>query len=280
MKNFLLLSLIFFTITSCSINKKKVITDQKESSVDSNTKTQILNFGTFHFGYTPDAETVEFDEHNDENKRQAHEIAKKIAEFKPTIILVETSPNSNQELLSNYNSYLKNPKQKYEKVGEVELLAFEVGRLAGTEKIHGIDHQMGYNYNIGEHINNSVDKLWYDLYFADPDKFYPEVNVNLDGLSLFEKLKIMNNNIFLDFMIAVNADMLTHAGTDGNFEGADEAAKYYQRNLRMYTEMNRLDIKPTDRIFILMGASHTAFFRDFISRSPKYEVVNTFDYLK
>jgi hypothetical protein len=99
-------------------------------------------------------------------------------------------------------------------------------------------------------------------------------------LSLFERLKIMNNSIYLDWMIAENADMLTHAGTDGNFEGADEAAKYYQRNLRMYTEMNRLDIKPTDRVFILMGASHTAFFRDFISRSPKYEMVNTFDYLK
>lgn len=35
----------------------------------------------------------------------------------------------------------------------------------------------------------------------------------------------MNMDRFLDFLIAVNADMLTHAGTEGNFEGADEAAK-------------------------------------------------------
>jgi len=35
-----------------------------------------------------------------------------------------------------------------------------------------------------------------------------------------------------------------------------------------------------DRVFILMGASHTAFFQDFMSRSPRYELVNTFDYLK
>jgi len=33
-------------------------------------------------------------------------------------------------------------------------------------------------------------------------------------------------------------------------------------------------------VFILMGASHTAFFRDFISRSPKYEMVKTFDYFE
>ena len=81
-------------------------------------------------------------------------------------------------------------------------------------------------------------------------------------------------------MITVNADILTHAATESKFEGADEAAKYYQRNLRMYTNLNRIDLKSSDRVFILMGASHTAFFRDFISRSPKYIMVDTFEYLK
>lgn len=37
--------------------------------------------------------------------------------------------------------------------------------------------------------------------------------------------------------------MLTHAGTKYNFEGADEAAKYYQRNLRMYSNLNRIELK-------------------------------------
>lgn len=280
MKNIVFLSLIVLSFFSCSQNKKKEGTIQKVSPSSISDKIQILNFGTFHFGYTPDANTVEFDEQNNENIRQAHEIAKKLAEFRPTIILVEYEPSYNDELVNNYNSYLKNQKQKFKKLSEVEMLAFEVGRLSGTKKIYGIDHQMAYNYSIGVQISNSVDKIWYDSYFTNPDKFYQEVNVNLENLSLFERLKIINNNIYLDWMIAENADMLTHAGTDGNFEGADEAAKYYQRNLRMYTEMNRLDIKSTDRIFILMGASHTAFFRDFIRRSPKYEMANTFDYLK
>ena len=280
MKSIVFFFLIVLSFFSCSQGKNEESTIQKVSPRIISDKIQVLNFGTFHFGYTPDASTVEFDEHDDENKRQAHEIAIKIAEFKPTIILVEREPKFNEETATLYSKYLENPKMKFENPTEVELLAFEIGRLSGTKKIYGIDHQMAYNYNIGEYVDNSVDKIWYDSYFIDPDKFYPEVNVNLEDLSLFERLKIMNNNIYLDWMIAENADMLTHAGTDGNFEGADEAAKYYQRNLRMYTEMNRLDIEPSDRVFILMGASHTAFFRDFISRSPKYEMLNTFDYLK
>ena len=35
-----------------------------------------------------------------------------------------------------------------------------------------------------------------------------------------------------------------------------------------------------DLVLIIMGSAHTAFFRDFLSRSPKYEMVNNFDYLK
>lgn len=280
MKNLIFLYLIAFLMFSCSQNEKKESLNQKSLTKISSDKIQVLNFGTFHFGYTNDATTVEFDEHNEENKRQAHEIAKKLAEFKPTIILVEREPRHNEETVDLYSKYLKNPNTKFDNPTEIELLAFEIGRLSGTKKIYGIDHQMAYNFNIGDYIDNSVDKLWYDLYFENPDKFYPEVNLNLEDLTLFEGLKIVNNKIYLDWMIAENADMLTHAGTDRNFEGADEAAKYYQRNLRMYTEMNRLDIKPTDRVFILLGASHTAFFRDFISRSPKYEMVNTLDYLK
>ena len=62
--------------------------------------------------------------------------------------------------------------------------------------------------------------------------------------------------------------------------GADEAAKYYQRNLRMYSNLNRIELNQDDRVFILMGASHTAFFRDFMSRNPKYKMVNTFKYLR
>ncbi len=131
------------------------------------------------------------------------------------------------------------------------------------------------------------------------------MNVDLDTLPLFDKLQVMNHNRgysdkflrlvltralkkiigikfnrFLDFLTAVNSDQLTHVGSEDGFEGADEAAKYYQRNLRMYTNLNRLDLSKDDRVFILMGASHTAFFRDFTSRSHKYEMVNTFDYLK
>jgi len=241
-------------------------------------KIPILNFGTFHMGFTSDANTTEFDENDKKNQKAVHRIAEKLAAFKPTVILVETRPESDEKIQAEYQEYVSNPDMFFESPSEIELLAYELGRLSDTKRLYGIDHKMGYNYMIGDKMDNYIDSVWHDKYYEDPLSFYPSVNLNRNSLNLFDKLRLTNNDRFLDFLITVNADMLTHVGSKTGFEGADEAAKYYQRNLRMYSNLNRIDLNEKDRVFILMGASHTAFFRDFISRNPKYVMVNTFEY--
>ena len=95
-----------------------------------------------------------------------------------------------------------------------------------------------------------------------------------------EKIQSINTPGFMDFLINENADILTHIGTGSGFEGADEAAKFYQRNLRMYSNLNRIQVDEQDRIFILMGGTHTAFFNTFLRRSPKYQLVDVSPYLR
>lgn len=275
-----LFTILLFSILTSSCLVKKAGSENTKESTEETSKVQVLNFGTFHMGYTNDASSTEFDENNLENQKKIHEIAKQLSAFKPTVILVETEADYNPTLQTNYNNYLKDPEIKFEQPDEIELLAFELGRLSGTKKIFGVDHKMNYNYNIANEMENSIDSSWHNLYREDPQRFFPEVNIEMDSLDLLSQLKLINHDRFLDFLITVNADNLTHVGSEDGFEGADEAAKLYQRNLRMYSNINRIDLQKDDRVFILMGATHTAFFRDFISRSHKYEMVNTFDYLK
>ncbi|WP_045967372.1 DUF5694 domain-containing protein [Flavobacterium sp. 316] len=238
----------------------------------------VLNFGTFHMGFTSDANSVDFDENDKKNQKEVHKIAKMIAEFKPTIIIVETTPDFNETLQKEYAEYLKNPKMKFKNPSEIELLAYEVGRLSSATRIYGIDHHMGYNYNIPNYIPNKVNDQTYERYFQLINK--EEKKLNYDNLSLLEKLKIDNNPQYLDFLININADILTHVSTKDKFEGADEAAKFYHRNIRMYSNLNQIDFKPGDRVFILMGATHTAYFNNFMKRSPKYQLIDPFLYLK
>jgi len=271
MKTFILL-LANFAILQLQAQQKPIFEDKFPDAV------QVLNFGTFHMGYTPDATTVDFDEHNEKNQQEVHKIAKMLAEFKPTVIIVETPPSFDLKLQKEYNDYLINPKMKFKEPSEIELLAYELGRLSGTKRIYGIDHQMGYNYMIAGEVKNKVNDNTYEKYFALIEK--EEIKLNYDKLSLLDKLKVDNHPQYLDFLLNVNADILTYVSSDGKTEGADEAAKYYHRNLRMFSNLNQIKFDANDRVFIIMGASHTAFFNDFMKRSPKYKLVDPFLYLK
>lgn len=232
----------------------------------------VLNIGTFHMSYTNDEHSLEFDENNRENVRQVHELAKKLAEFRPTVIVVELPPKSNAELLKAYEAYVKNPEMKFENPSEVELLAYEVGRLSGTKRIFGIDYQEGYNYQVGKFFPKSKDIEVHNRYLEQMEQ-YAGTKIE-EKLTVEELFRLMNTQAYRDFMLTINADILTHVASDGKAQGADEAAKYYHRNLVMYSNLNQLELKKEDRVFILMGASHTAFFHDFLMRSPKYEEIN------
>jgi len=279
--NRVLLILTICVVVGCSSETKEVIKNEVDtSSAIASDKIKILNFATFHMGATTDEHNVEFDEANKKNQEDARKIAQMISGFKPTVICVEVPPHKNEELNTQYKAFLDNPENLSTYYGEVGLVAFEVGRINRVTQLYGIDHKMEYNYNINEDLINVLDSTTFNKFKSDPFESIPELNVFEEGLSLMEKLSRMNHPKFLDFLITANADILTHVGTKDGFEGADEAAKYYQRNLRIYSNLNRLPLKEDDRVFILSGGSHTAFLNEFMKRSLKYEVVDTFDYLK
>ncbi len=255
--------------------------DKKTQSTD---KIKVLNFATFHFGYTSDATKTEFNEKGKKEQEEIRELSKMLAEFKPTIICVERPPKFNDEIDKAYQKYLNNPKKLIDNYyGEIGLVAFDVGRLSGVKKIYGIDEHMGYNYMIGEQIKNSIDSVTYKNYNKNPFRDNPklkQLQTKYKTLSLHEKLILTNEPKYLDFIININADNLLYVGTENNFEGADEAGKFYLRNLRIYSNLNRIPMTKNDRVLIIMGGAHTAFLRELIKRSPKFEMVNTFDYLK
>jgi len=271
--------IIMISLISCGKIESQTNSTKLPSASPNIQKVKVLNFATFHMRATSDANSVEFDENDKKNQEEAKKVAQMISKFKPTIICVEIPPSEEADLNAEYQKYISNPKEGSSYSGEVRLIAFEVGRISKVPKLYAIDHKMAYNYNIGNEITNAIDSNTLKEFYSNPFKFYPELNVNQDKLSLLEKLSLGNTPKCLDFLINVNADLLTYIGTENNFEGADEAAKYYHRNLRIYSNLNRIPVTKEDRIFILYGGSHTAFLNEFMKRSPKYEVVNTMDYL-
>ena len=50
--------------------------------------------------------------------------------------------------------------------------------------------------------------------------------------------------------------------------------------MKIYSNLNRIKMTKNDRVLILMGSAHTAMLREFIQRSPKFELLDTLEYLK
>ncbi len=240
----------------------------------------VLNLATFHMRPTPDENSVEFDNSDQEALIETRYISKQIAKFKPTVICVEIEPSENKKLNLAYNKFVTDSISDSSYAGEINLLAFEIGRLCKVDSIYGINHKMNYDYNINDKITNTLDPITFDAYYKNPLLSAPNKVAQLNDMNTLDKLRTINEEDFLDFLIIENADMLTHVGSKNNFEGADEAAKFYQRNLRMYSNLNRVPVTRKDRILIIMGGSHTAFFREFLKRSPKYRLVNIDEYLR
>ncbi len=238
----------------------------------------VLNMGTFHMGYTNDSKRIDFDEHNLENIKQVHEIAKSIALFKPTVIIVEATPRYQAQLMELYLRYIENPEITFNYPNEIELLAYEVGRLSDCKRIYGIDYKKGYNYSIYYRLKNKVDSITYPKYFKMIDDNEKLLKNQTD--SVLDILKKINDPYYFNYLLNINADILTYVSSIGKAQGAKQAAKFYHRNLVMFSNLNQIELSKDDRVFILMGAGHTAFFNDWLDRSPKYKLENVFDYLK
>lgn len=289
MKYLYLITIIFFFV-ACSTEEQEVKPSKEQPTVDNSwgektnrdveKKIEVLNVGTFHFGTTSDAKKTEFDENSVSNKEQAHKIATLLAKFKPTVIVVEYIPEFNKDLQEIYQKYLQDPTIMFEENSEVNLLAYEVGRLSGAKRIFGIDHQLGYDYAIGDRMKNNIDSISYRDFKNNPHRFNILKDIAFAELDLLTHLKLINSKDYLNYLYQTNADILTYVGSENGFEGADQAAEFYKRNLRMFSNLNRIPLNENDRVFILMGAAHTAFFNDFIGRSNKYKLINTTDYLK
>lgn len=244
-------------------------------------KIKVLNIGVFHMGQTYDANTTEYNEATKKSKKEIKDVCEAIAKFKPTIILVEQLPKYQKDLENAYNSYLKdvNADTGFYKNNEIQLLGFEIGRLTDVKKIYGIDHRLSYNYNMSDVAKKENATKFFEM-AKHMKKTESSVITDPKKIGLKNVLKLINTKEAYNFLINANADMLMYANSKNGFEGADEAAKFYKRNIRMFANINKIPMSKKDRILIISGATHTAYFSKFMSRSMVYELEPITKYLK
>lgn len=68
-------------------------------------------------------------------------------------------------------------------------------------------------------------------------------------------------------------------GGDTSYVGPDFIAGWYDRNLRIFRNLQRITSRPDERLLVVYGAGHLATLRHFVESSAEYRLVEAGEYL-
>ncbi len=224
---------------------------------------RVMLIGLFHFD-NPDLDAVKYkpiDVMMTAEQAYLQALAERIARFKPTKVLLEYPAKNDTVFNQRYSDYLAG---KYElKLNEIYQLGFRIAKLSGLKQVNGFD----------ERDSPSDGALWAYL-----PKEEPGTMKLLEGLiaDLSKRFEHEHRTLSLrDILIKSNSAeedrankdfyvMLNAVGADkGKFIGADASAQWWQRNFRMYANV-QVHAQPGERVVVIAGSGHTAILRDLL----------------
>lgn len=138
-------------------------------------KTEVLNLGTFHFAfYNRDVKKIEKKNQIDildiKSQKEIENVVKRIALFRPTIIVIERNPELQSGTDSTYQSYLKGAHLLSR--DESEQIGFRLAKRFGLKTLYCVN-DWGMNYEYIDSILDGKDstfsnKFW-NYFYHHPD---------------------------------------------------------------------------------------------------------------
>lgn len=269
----------FYTLLLCL---PALMTAQKKpSDYFQNPRTKVLVVGTFHFDYPNlDAHKTlkedQVDVLSPKTSKEVTELVNYIKKFKPTKIAIEAWPewNANQKL-KEYNEG-KHRDQRDERYQLAMRIAkdLKIGALYSIDAGSVLDDMME---KIGK-----TDSLYFKNLLQDYD-FKSDDPISQSFTSLYKASEPKNFKSLLDNFMYLNSKEYHQYGygvyLSGDFklrqyDGADMLALYwYDRNLRMFRNMQNIPHSAEDRILVIAGNGHAAVFRQLLTFSAEYDFV-------
>ena len=301
MKNLIYGVTILILLTSCKqenqepeekVSQKGVSSQLTDSTVFiGKHKAKTMMLGVFHFSnpqrdsYKP---KFEVDVLSEKRQLEIDQLLSKIAEYKPTKILIEANRKRSDSLLNaHYSNYLKGDFDIQEEKNEIFQLGFKLAEKLGHKIIYSTDARADWfgveldwdNYDEDAYLKSKGQ-------FVKSTRYNPEKRAEiLDSLkttmTLTDFLIIENNpkNLLQNHQQYLTNVVLEGAGD--NYLGADTAGKWYRRNLRIFANVYDItDFNEQERILMIYGHGHVWTLRQFFMDSPDYDYIEVNDYLR
>jgi hypothetical protein len=250
---------------------------------------EVLTLGSFHFDF-PNLDLIKtgtddkIDVLDPKYQKEIDEIVRRIEKFKPTIIVIEREPSEQVKYDSLYNQYLIG---KYKlRRSEEEQIGFRIAKLMKLKTLYCVDG-WGRDYEVLNKVLEAKDSLGYKqfmTYFnktADTLKqYFPKPIFKTKGIRAELIRQNENNKVKIDlgtYLIGV----FKYETNENDMFGPDFVTGWwFNRNLRIFRNIQKINAKPTDRILVIYGAGHMNLLNLFFDSSPEYKLNKVNDYLK
>lgn len=291
MKKSLILFLIASIFYSCKnvkmVNKHIPISEENESNI---AQTKVLTLGTFHFNF-PNLDVAKIEDADQidvldsKYQKEIELIVDKLVKFKPTIIVIEREPEKQQTYDSLYTSYL-NGQHKLTR-SEEQQIGFRLAKRMGLSRLYCTD-AWGTDYEDVKKVIDGNDTIakgkFMDFFYNNPDSIltsFRSEKALFKTEGILAELKKLNSAEYVkkglgDYLIGI----FKYETKENNQFGPDFVTSWwFNRNLRIFRNIQRIKAKPEDRILVIYGAGHMNLLNIFFEASPEYQLLHINDYL-
>jgi len=252
-------------------------------------RIEVLTLGTFHFAF-PNLDIIktnakdQIDVLSPKYQREIEDIVERIEKFKPTIIAIERESSEQAKYDSLYSKYLQNEYNLSR--SEEEQIGFRLAKMSGIKKLYCVN-SWGMDYEglspILEGKDSVAGKKFWNFFYKNPDSsilYNPDPIFKTKGIRA-ELKRINDSNDRKSDLGTYLIGVFKYQTKDNEYFGPDFVTGWwFNRNLRIFRNIQKINAKSTDRILVIFGAGHMNLLNLLFDSSPEYKFNKVNDYLK
>jgi hypothetical protein len=270
------------------------------------TKAHVMLLGTFHFqdgGHNRVKPQHEIDVLSPERQREVDDVLDRLQRFQPTKIAIERRPGEQAEVDEEYRQYRAGAFALC--ASESNQIGYKLAKRLNLPALHCVD-VWGRYYDPAIDIEAFVaTRPLEELDDSMPDPMeslarYAEAHGQHGVLERWERAlqsgsaegdRAKMTRTLRETLLSMNTEAAIHAqhhsylsgpftiGTGPDYPGVDYVCAWYNRNLRIFANLQRITASPDDRILAIYGSDHVPILRHCVMMSPDHALVEVADYL-
>jgi hypothetical protein len=242
------------------------------------TKAKIMVLGSYHMA-NPGADVFNMqadDVLSPNRQKEMEELVSLLLKYKPTKIILEVSSSIDSLYNDRYQAYV-NGSHKLT-ANEAQQLGFRLAKYSGHKKVFCVDEEGKFDFDAvmqfamkngqGQSVQSMMGTI--QNHIANENKLLLESTLS----QYFKHMNSPENQEKgLDWYMK-----LLNISDGKSFPGPELVSDVYERNLKIMSNIFRITNNQDDRILVIYGNGHTAFFKSILLGSQRFEWVDVFDY--